>query len=322
MADKSIGELTKAKEIYTDSLFVMEQSGQAMSVSGEVLSNYAKSEASAYVGQAIDAAETAVESRDVAVEAAKDAAAIATKPPIIRDGHWWTWDTGIDDYADSGLDAGVSLSIGQVTTGAPGTEAAVTNSGTLTDPVLDFVIPRGEKGETGGVDSVNGHTGDVTLTAADVGALPDSGAVPIAKGGTGKTGAFAALEALGGLSLASLGTNIPGGADLNTYTTPGTYYVSVKADAEGIQNTPYTESGYKLYVIRANTNARGLQLAINTVAGIYVRYWAESGGTFGPWRTVLTNTVSAASLNQDAPLALDQLRADVDYLAAMQGVEL
>ena len=41
-----------------------------------------------------------------------------------------------------------TVSVGQTTTGDPGTEAAVTNSGTPQNAVLDFVIPKGETGST------------------------------------------------------------------------------------------------------------------------------------------------------------------------------
>jgi len=42
-----------------------------------------------------------------------------------------------------------SVSIGSVVTGDPGSSASVYNSGTLTDAIFDFVIPRGDKGERG-----------------------------------------------------------------------------------------------------------------------------------------------------------------------------
>lgn len=42
---------------------------------------------------------------------------------------------------------GNTVSIGTVTTGAPGTQASVVNSGTAKDVVLDFTIPKGDKGE-------------------------------------------------------------------------------------------------------------------------------------------------------------------------------
>lgn len=43
-------------------------------------------------------------------------------------------------------DPGVSVSVGQTTTGAPGTSAAVENVGTASDPILNFTIPQGESG--------------------------------------------------------------------------------------------------------------------------------------------------------------------------------
>lgn len=46
-------------------------------------------------------------------------------------------------------DTALSVTLGTVTTGEAGTEASVTNSGTNTDLILDFVIPRGAKGEQG-----------------------------------------------------------------------------------------------------------------------------------------------------------------------------
>ena len=45
--------------------------------------------------------------------------------------------------------AAATITIGSVTTGDPGTEASVTNSGTSEDAVFDFVIPRGEPGGGG-----------------------------------------------------------------------------------------------------------------------------------------------------------------------------
>lgn len=45
--------------------------------------------------------------------------------------------------------AAATVTVGTVTTGEPGTDAAVTNSGTPNAAVLDFVIPKGEKGDPG-----------------------------------------------------------------------------------------------------------------------------------------------------------------------------
>lgn len=45
--------------------------------------------------------------------------------------------------------AAATVTVGTVTTGEPGTDAAVTNTGTENAAVLDFVIPKGEKGDPG-----------------------------------------------------------------------------------------------------------------------------------------------------------------------------
>ena len=55
------------------------------------------------------------------------------------------------DKGDTGAQgAPATIRIGTVTTGEPGTEASVTNSGTRYDAIFDFVIPRGYPGSGGG----------------------------------------------------------------------------------------------------------------------------------------------------------------------------
>lgn len=80
------------------------------------------------------------------------------------------------DKGDTG--ATPEITIGTVTTGAPGTDASATMTGTPEAPVLSLTIPRGMPGE-GDVSSVAGvmpdEDGDVPLSAADVGAYPDGG---------------------------------------------------------------------------------------------------------------------------------------------------
>lgn len=48
--------------------------------------------------------------------------------------------------------AAATVKVGTVTTGEPGTDAIVTNSGTESAAVLDFTIPRGETGAGGGTE--------------------------------------------------------------------------------------------------------------------------------------------------------------------------
>ena len=67
-------------------------------------------------------------------------------------------DCNVSWYARGGKYMGVTtvgtggntIKVGSVATGAPGTDATVTNSGTARDVVLDFTIPRGDTGAAGG----------------------------------------------------------------------------------------------------------------------------------------------------------------------------
>ncbi len=80
--------------------------------------------------------------------------------------------------------AAATVAVGKVTTGAAGSSAAVTNSGTSGAAVLNFTIPRGAQGTP---TTVNGKSGaSITLTAQDVGALPRV-AYSTAEADTGKT---------------------------------------------------------------------------------------------------------------------------------------
>ena len=58
------------------------------------------------------------------------------------------------DGQDGATGATPELSIGTVTTGAAGSSAAVTITGTTAAPVLNFTIPKGDKGDTGATGDV------------------------------------------------------------------------------------------------------------------------------------------------------------------------
>lgn len=60
------------------------------------------------------------------------------------------WIYGVNGWADSGKDIpnnATKVSVGTTTTSAPGTQAKVVNSGTESNAVFDFTIPRGDPGE-------------------------------------------------------------------------------------------------------------------------------------------------------------------------------
>ena len=130
------------------------------------------SDASDSASTAVQAKNDAVAAKDTAVAAAAEAEGIALHPPIAGDnGNWWIWDSATEQYVDSGEDMGVSVSVDPNTITLPaGSQASVTNTGTDTDPVLQFSIPQGAKGETGskGDKGDKGDTGNKGDTGTSV----------------------------------------------------------------------------------------------------------------------------------------------------------
>lgn len=127
MADRSIPELEAvpiaslpvAPDIYDDGLMAYSHQGVTYKIRGAQWKGYAQ----AAVRQHTEAAQTAASeakkalqdveaAKDAAGKSAKDAAGSASaakeysgKPPIIRDGTWWTWDAEKKDYTDTGYPA-------------------------------------------------------------------------------------------------------------------------------------------------------------------------------------------------------------------------
>lgn len=92
------------------------------------------------------------EKAKISEEEALKSAQTAIHPPILKGetDHWWIWDRELGDYKQTDIDAGVSLDVVEaVITGEPGTKASVKNLGTKSDPILEFTIPKGVKGDTG-----------------------------------------------------------------------------------------------------------------------------------------------------------------------------
>lgn len=150
-----------------------------------------------------DSANAAAQRAEAAAERAEGAVISSVNPPIIgENGNWYLYDEERGEYADSGKpsrgEAGAqgeqgipgepgpkgdtgepgpkgetgtaaTVTVGAVTTGEPGTDAAVTNAGTSAAAVLNFVIPRGENGEQGqkGETGAPGEAGYTPVNGVD-----------------------------------------------------------------------------------------------------------------------------------------------------------
>ena len=123
-----------------------------------------------------------------------------------------------------------TVSVGTTTTGNPGTNASVTNSGTSSAAVLNFTIPRGATGDTGpagadGIDGAPGQAATITVGSTTTGAAGTNASVTnsgtssaavldftIPRGATGSTGPAgadgqAATVTVGSTTTGSAGTN-------------------------------------------------------------------------------------------------------------------
>ena len=155
MADKNIGSLPAAAAIDDNSLFVAEQQGAAVRVSGAVIKDYAKASAA----KEADRAELA-----------------ASRYPSVQNGTWWVWNAATEKYTDTGVKAqgetgpeGKQGQQGEI--GSPGvscthkwngTTLTVTSaSGSSSADLKGDKGDTGEKGETGnpGPRGEKGETG-------------------------------------------------------------------------------------------------------------------------------------------------------------------
>lgn len=132
-----------------------------------------------------------------------------------------------------------SVAIGTVTTGAPGSQASVTNSGTSSNAILNFTIPQGPAGANGtdGQDGQDGQDGEAAT-------------ITIGTTTTGAAGSSAYVSNSGDQQHAVLNFTIPRGATGATGSTgprgyPGSGlhklgpYNSLTAAAQGIHNYFY-----------------------------------------------------------------------------------
>ena len=109
-----------------------------------------------------------------------------------------------------------TITVGSTTTGEPGTNAQVTNSGTSENVILNFTIPRGETGATGpiGPQGLQGETGATGPTGpqglqGETGATGPTGPQGL-QGETGATGPTGPTGETPTLEIGSVTTGEPG----------------------------------------------------------------------------------------------------------------
>lgn len=187
-----------------------------------------------------------------------------------------------DGEGGSSGEAGTAatIEVGTVTTGEAGSSAMVTNVGTTSAAIFDFVIPRGDKGEKGDTGTWDGTIPDHEHTISDITDFPTS--LP-ANGGNAETvGGYSSDHILkhvtrltstdcnditksGWYSFNGCSGHAPGS---NSTIASGTYFI--------LLNIPMTAPGYFVQV------ATFIHGSVNYLGKTYIRHcnngvWTEWG---------------------------------------------
>ena len=159
--------------------------------------------------------------------------------------------------ANGAAGTAATVQVGTTTTGAPGTNASVTNTGTESNAVLNFVIPAGTTGATG----ANGATGaDGTAATVQVGTTT-----------TGAPGTNASVTNTGTESNAVLNFIIPAGATgaSAAESRPSVLAVQDTTEQALTENTPVSFAVNLLQSGTDLTHAAGSNQITVETPGIY-----------------------------------------------------
>lgn len=100
--------------------------------------------------------------------AAALAEAWSAHPPYIgQNGNWFVWNTTTNQYADSGVDASITVTIADVTSIASTATPYVTNTGTATDPIFHLFLPEAVSITGISKTSTSGLTDTYTITLSN-----------------------------------------------------------------------------------------------------------------------------------------------------------
>lgn len=192
-----------------------------------------------------------------------------------------------------------TVTVGTTTTGAPGTDASVVNSGTPYAAVLDFTIPRGAVGDTGpqGPAGPTGATGATGATGPQ-GPQGNNGAVgptgpqgPI--GPTGATGATGATGPQG--PTGPTGPQGPQGITGDKYATTSTTAMSVSNGAKTLTvatGLAYTTQQSIIIAHDSANHMHGVVTSYNSTTGALVADIQNhaGSGTYTSWTINLEGT--------------------------------
>ena len=181
----------------------------------------------------------------------------------------------VDQFVGPQGDA-ATVDVGTTTTGDPGSNASVVNSGSTSAAVLDFTIPRGATGATG----ATGAKGD----KGDTGDKGDAATVTAGTTTTGNPGTNASVVNSGSTSAAVFDFTIPRGATGATGSQgiPGTdgdnayCYIAYASDASGTDFTTIFDADLD-YIAILSTDTEITSPQASDFAGLWKNYKGAQG---------------------------------------------
>ncbi len=205
-----------------------------------------------------------------------------------------------------------TIAVGSTTTGAAGSSAAVTNSGSSSAATFDFTVPRGDTGATGpqGPQGIQGDTGPAgSLSGASDGT---SGAPSISFSADTDTGMFRpGADQLGFATAGSTRMQIDSSGDAGIGATPS-YRLDVYKSASTVARirnsaatggTPSTTHGE--FVIESTDANMGMQFLGSTTANQRILFGDTDSGGSGQIIYDHTSNYMALSANGTERLRID-----------------
>lgn len=231
--------------------------------------------------------------------------------------------------------AAATIKVGVVTTGAAGTAAQVTNSGTTSAAVLDFTIPQGEKGDKGEQGASSTVAVDSELSSTSVNPVQNK-VINAALNSKANSSALSSYLPLSGGSCSG-GVSAPNfqtGADASSFFQcrrfrgegdANTYYHAVDFGYSGHDSVDFYEysASWNFYQCTTGTKA-GAVLVGNINSNGWNGGARLSGAPTAPTAAAGTNTTQIATtafVQTAIPTNVSQLTNDAGYLTQHQSLD-
>lgn len=221
----------------------------------------------------------------------------------------WTNKAGLTNPASVNIkgakgDAGTAatITIGSVTTGEPGTNASVTNSGTTSNAVLNFTIPRGEKGAGEGTSVIV----DATLSSTSTNAIANKAVYDALLGKVG-TDIFSGFTLTSPTSIIAWrqGSQFLGSINATNYT--GTAGAAIRDNEGNTIAETYAKKGTANTWGKTQTFEKAICKEVTIAKEIYGVSYTDGGAI-----TLATNVVHHVA---NSEVTLDMAQAITDFLS-------